>query len=121
MIYETYLVTHKFEVNLNQYSKEDLQNLNELEMQDAFDCDKICGNLTIRNRIDGDCYCPMGRVNKKLKKLFNEREVSVYKRSGMLIISDDNGIVWTEYFGVAERCKIDKNTNNGVMIYVVGE
>ena len=108
-------------VNLDYLLKEDLQNLNELEMQDAFDCDKICGNLTIRNRIDGDCYCPMGRVNKKLKKLFNEREVSVYKRSGMLIVSDDNGIVWTEYFGVAERCKIDKNTNNGVMIYVVGE
>lgn len=108
-------------VNLDYLLKEDLQNLNELEMQDAFDCDKICGNLTIRNRIDGDCYCPMGRVNKKLKKLFNEREVSVYKRSKMLIISDDNGIVWTEYFGVAERCKIDKNTNNGVMIYVMGE
>ena len=108
-------------ISLDYLLKEDLQNLNEFEMQDVIDCDKICGNLTIRNRIDGDSYCPLGRVNKKLKKLFNEKGVSVYKRSRMLIISDEKGIVWTEYFGVAERCKIDKNTNNGVMIYVVGE
>lgn len=108
-------------LTMKQLLKEDLQNLNKFEMQDSIDYDKICGGLTIRNRIDGDCYCPRGRVNKKLKKLFNEEKVSVYKRSKMLIISDDNGIIWTENFGVAERCKIDKNTNKGVMIYVLGE
>ncbi len=108
-------------INLEYLLKEDLQNLNEFEIQDAFDYDRICGKLTIRNRIEGDCYCPMGRVNKKLKKLFTEKGVSVYKRSKMLIISDEKGIVWTEYFGVADRCKINKNTNNGVMIYVLGE
>ncbi len=109
------------QISLKYLLKEDLQNLNEFEIQDVFDCDKICGELTIRNRTDGDSYCPMGRVNKKLKKLFNEKGISVYKRSKMLIIADENGIVWTKYFGVAERCKIDKNTKNGVMIYVSGE
>ncbi len=101
--------------------KEDLQNLNKFEMQDSIDCDKICGGLTIRNRIDGDCYCPMGRVNKKLKKLFNEYKISAYDRSKMLIISDDDGIIWTQYFGVADRCKIDKNTSKSIMIYELGE
>ena len=101
--------------------KEDLQNLNKIEMQDIIDCDKICGNLTIRNRVDGDAYTPANRVNKKLKKLFNESEISVYERSKMLIISDDNGIIWTQYFGVADRCKIDNNTYKGIMIYELGE
>ncbi|MBR5543958.1 MAG: tRNA lysidine(34) synthetase TilS, partial [Clostridia bacterium] len=66
-------------------------------------------------------YQPANRVNKKLKKLFNECEVSVYERSKMLIISDDNGIIWTQYFGVADRCKIDNNTNESIMIYELGE
>lgn len=101
--------------------KEDLQNLNKLEMQNSVDCDRICGNLTVRNRIDGDAYKPANRVNKKLKKLFNESEVSIYERSKMLIISDDNGIIWTQYFGVADRCKINNNTNKGIMICELGE
>ena len=108
-------------LTIKQLFKEDLQNLNKFEMKDSIDCDKICGNLTIRNRIDGDYYCPMSRVNKKLKKLFNEYKISAYDRSKMLIISDDNGIIWTQYFGVADRCKIDKNTNKSIMIYELGE
>ena len=41
MIYETYLVTHKFEVNLNQYSKEDLQNLTVLQIKQLLEEEKI--------------------------------------------------------------------------------
>ena len=41
MIYQTYLVENKFEVNLNQYSKEDLQNLTVLQIKQLIDNDKI--------------------------------------------------------------------------------
>lgn len=41
MIYETYLVTHKFIVNLNQYSKEDLQNLTVLQIKQLLEEEKI--------------------------------------------------------------------------------
>ena len=41
MIYETYLVENKFVVNLNQYSKEDLQNLTVLQIKQLIDNDKI--------------------------------------------------------------------------------
>ena len=108
-------------LTLRYLFKDDLQNLNKIEMQDIIDCDKICGSLTIRNRIEGDAYQPAKRVNKKLKKLFNESDVSVYERSRMLIISDDNGIIWTQYFGVSDHCKINNNTNKGIMIYELGE
>ena len=101
--------------------KEDLQNLNRFDMETLIDYDKICGSLIIRNRIDGDAYQPVKRVNKKLKKLFNEEKISVKKRSEMIIASDDKGIVWTEYFGVAERCRIEKNTKKSIKISVVGE
>ena len=41
MIYETYLVENKFEVNLNQYSKEDLKNLTVLQIKQLIDNNKI--------------------------------------------------------------------------------
>jgi hypothetical protein len=41
MIYETYLVENKFEVNLNQYSKDDLQNLTVLQIKKLIDDNKI--------------------------------------------------------------------------------
>ena len=46
MIYETYLITHKFVVNLNQYSKEDLQNLTVLQIKQLLEEEKI----TVRKR-----------------------------------------------------------------------
>ena len=101
--------------------KEDLQNLNRFDMETLIDCDKICGSLTIRNRIDGDAYQPAKRVNKKLKKLFNESKKTVGERDKMLILLDECGIIWTEYFGVADRCRIEKNTKKALRIYVVGE
>lgn len=41
MIYETYLVENKFEVNLNQYTKEDLQNLTVLQIKQLLEEEKI--------------------------------------------------------------------------------
>ena len=41
MIYETFLIEDKFEVNLNQYSKEDLKNLTILQIKKLIDENKI--------------------------------------------------------------------------------
>ncbi len=108
-------------VVLDYLFKEDLQNLNRFDMETLIDYDKICGSVTIRNRVEGDAYQPAKRVNKKLKKLFNEEKISVKRRSEMIIVSDDSGIIWTECFGVSERCRVEKNTEKSIRISVVGE
>ncbi len=108
-------------VVLDYLFKDDLQNLKKSDKQMLVDCDKIVGNLSVRNKIDGDSYQPANRANKKLKKLFNEEKISVFERSKMHILTDECGIVWTEYFGVAERCKIKNNTEKCIRISVVGE
>ena len=105
-------------VKLDYFLKENLQILDKSEIQNTIDCDKIYGKLVIRNRLEGDCYQPLKRVNKKLKKLFTENNIPIFNRSKMIIISDDKGIVWTQYFGVADRCKIDENTVNIIMVSV---
>ena len=111
-IIDTIIGTFSFEIVVNK----DLQNLNKQDMDNLIDCDKISNGTLIRNRVDGDFYKLPNRPGKTLKKLFNENKVSVYERDKMLIISDDDGIVWTEYFGVSDRCKVDDGTQRILLV-----
>ena len=82
-------------------------------MDNLIDCDKICGEALLRNRRDGDSFVPRNRkCTKTLKRLFNDNKISLNERSKMLILSDTQGIVWTEVFGVADRCKITNKSKN---------
>ena len=86
------------------------------------DCDKIFGETCWRNRRDGDSFVPINRkCTKTLKRLFNDEKISLNKRSQMLILSDEKGIVWTEFFGVADRCKVANKTKNMINIKKVGD
>jgi tRNA(Ile)-lysidine synthase len=108
----------KFEVLL----KEDLQNLNNKAKQDLIDYDKVSDIVFLRNRRDGDKYCPKNRnITKSLKKLFNDEKTPISKRSQMLILSDESEIIWTEYFGVSEKYKITNQTEKYIQIKNVGE
>ncbi len=115
------IVTPYGEYDIKFYSKKDLQIINKQDIDNFIDCDKISTNAIIRNRRDGDSYQLPKRPNKTLKKLFNEKKIENRSRGEMLILSDDNGIVWTEFFGVSSRCKIDKDTKTYIKISKVGK
>lgn len=106
---------------INIFNKKDLQNFNKQDIDKFIDCDKISNSAVVRNRSDGDGYQLPGRPNKSFKKLFNENKVLVGERGKMLVLSDDNGIVWTEFFGVSKLCKVDKNTEKFIKISKVGK
>ncbi len=99
----------------------DLQFLNKQDIDKLIDCDKISNDVILRNRVEGDFYKLPRRPQKTLKKLFNENKTALNNRDKMLIVSDGDGIVWTEYFGVAERCRVDGVTKRAVKIQRVGE
>ncbi|MBR2953168.1 MAG: tRNA lysidine(34) synthetase TilS [Clostridia bacterium] len=109
----------KYSVNI--YDEKDLQNFNKQTMDNLIDCDKISFDAIVRNRRDGDSVQLCSRPNKTFKKLFNENKVSVYERDRMLVLSDEKGIVWTEFFGVAKRCKPDKYSKKIIKISKVGK
>ena len=115
-VYETPVGEYKSEVFL----KKDLHFFNKQAMDNFIDCDKISVEMLLRLRREGESYRPKGRMNKSLKKLFNESKIPVSQRSSMLILSDEKGIVWTELFGVADRCKADENTERFLKITKVG-
>lgn len=109
------------EYSVNIYDEKDLQNFNKQTMDNLIDCDKISFNAVVRNRREGDSIQLSGRPNKTFKKLFNENKISLYERDRMLVLSDENGIVWTEFFGVANRCKSDKYSKKIIKISKVGK
>lgn len=74
------------------------------------DADKLCGNVTLRNRRNGDRIAIAGRgFTSKLKTLFNEK-IPLEERDKTAILCDDNGIIYVEHFGVDERVKVDEET-----------
>ncbi len=108
-------------VKIDLLLKNSLQIFNKEDMDFLIDYDKIHGELVVRNRAEGDEFHPINRVNKKLKKLFNEEKIPVTEREKMIILSDDNGIVWTEFFGTSHSCRVTKDTVKCIKISVVGE
>lgn len=102
-------------------NREDSQIVNKQDINCYIDYDKISTDVILRNRRDGDEYQLPDRPTKSFKKLFNENKIPVSERDRMLILSDDNGIMWTEFFGVSKKCKIDDNTKKIVKISKVGK
>ena len=114
--------SNEIETPVGQYSIfKNLQNIHRQDMDNLIDCDKISGVALFRNRKDGEAYIPRNRkCTKTLKRLFNDNKIEISERSKMLILSDEIGIVWTEYFGVADRCKCSEITKNSILIKKVG-
>lgn len=107
--------------SINIVVKKDLQKLNIKNIDKFLDYDKISSDVFVRNRREGDSYKPVKRATKTLKKLFNEAQTPVCDRSKMLILTDNEGIIWTEFFGTSERCKADKTTETFVEIIKLGD
>lgn len=107
--------------SVNIKDKKDLQKLNIKNIDKFIDCDKISSDVFARNRRDGDIYKPANRGTKTLKKLFNESKTPVCDRSKMLILTDNEGIIWTELFGVSEKYKADGATEKFVEIIKLGD
>lgn len=109
-----------FGLELTKITEENLksqQKVNSLLLNNAIDCDKICGKLILRGRVNGD-EIKLNKRNctKSLKKLFQEAKIEEILRDSIPILADDGGIVFVAGFGVAERCCIDENSKNIILV-----
>ena len=109
-----------FGLELTKITEENLksqQKVNSLLLNNAIDCDKICGKLILRGRVNGDEIRLFKRnCTKSLKKLFQEAKIEEILRDSIPILADDGGIVFVAGFGVAERCCIDENSKNIILV-----
>lgn len=93
--------------------------INRKFTENLFDCDKIQGELFLRNRRDGDSFKRAGRdFTSSLKKLMQEK-YPAEERDLIPVITDSEGIIWVEGFGTADRVKVCKSTRNCCEISVI--
>lgn len=84
---------------------------------DMIDYNTVVGNLVLRTRVAGDNITFKKRnVTKSLKKLFNEENIPVELREKLPVLSDDEGVVWVQGFGVTKRCSVTKDSDNIVLV-----
>ena len=95
-----------------------IQNIHNNILDYSFDYDRIIGQLTIRSRKDGDKIRLLKRkCTKSLKKLFNEDNMPPQYRNSIAVISDDEGPLWIEGYGVAERCALCEETKKICLLF----
>ena len=83
--------------------------------------DKIKGNLYVRTRREGDVfYSAKRKCTSSLKKLLSNDRVLPEKRDRLLIICDENGIVFVEGYGADSRYIANKDDKNIFCIKIRG-
>lgn len=82
------------------------------------DYDKIIGRAVVRNRKFGDRLRLHGRgFTSSVKKLINEK-IPVAERRSLHFIEDEEGTVFAEKIGIAERVAPNKSTKRLLKIYI---
>ncbi len=82
------------------------------------DYDKLIGKIIFRNRRNGDKIKLAGNdFTSSVKKLFN-KHIPLNIRDEVCFISDDEGVVLIENFGVDDRVKPDLNSKNILEIHI---
>ena len=104
-------------VSITKNVFEKKEKLNSLLLKNTLDCDKICGELVLRNRKPGDEIKLNGRnVTKTLKKLFNEADMSAQEKAKALVLCDEKGVIWVQNFGVSQRVSVDESTKCVIIV-----
>lgn len=94
-------------------------NNRSLQFKNAIDCDRINKIITLRSRKAGDRIALVGHnCTKTLKNLLNAISIPAMLRDSLVVLSDEEGPVWLEGFGVSERVAISNDTQRAVLINI---
>lgn len=93
-------------------------NINSFFTIPVMDCDKIKGGIYLRNRRAGDEIKLAGRgFTSSVKKLLNEN-ISAEKRDKLAFLEDEEGLIFVEGFGPAQRVCCDTQTQSVIEIKI---
>lgn len=124
-VYNEQLDFDDIAINKQIISRQDfLDNKEKLRKEFDFYCDydKICGNITIRGRDEGDTISPANRdCTKSLKKLYNELHINVEDRNNIPILCDEKGVIGVYGYCIDERVKIDNLTQSVILMKILLE
>ena len=97
---------------------EKFQSVHKKSTSYMLDYDKINGRAIVRNRRNGDRIRLKGRsFTSSIKKLINER-IPSEQRPTLHFISDEDGTIWAEGIGAADRVSPDASTRRILVITI---
>ena len=83
----------------------------------VLDRDRLRSPLVLRNWRPGDRMRSLGhRSAHKLKRFFNEKRISRWKRQGWPVMTSAGVLVWARGFPVAAEFAADERTRTGIVI-----
>lgn len=104
----------EFKVEITEYDRENFEKnrkINNLLLNNCFDCDKIVGKLDLRTRKSGDSIRLKNRgCTKTLNQIFNERKIPIGLRDKLPVLADEKGVVWVYGFDVSQRVSINSSS-----------
>lgn len=81
----------------------------------TIDKDKIKGSLFVRTRKPGDRFSPLNmKGTKKLKDFLIDLKVPVHLRDDVLLLCDEEQIIWVVGYRLSELYKVDSQTQNKI-------
>ncbi len=83
-------------------------NIYKLLIHSALRFDTMDLHLYVRRKQEGDAY-RYGGMTRTLKKLFNDKKLSLASRAVRPVLCDDAGILWVPGFGVRDTAGDTKN------------
>lgn len=88
-----------------------------------FDYDKIETSLTVRTRREGDYISVSdgkgGVAHKSLKSYFINEKIAAAKRDSILLLADDDHIIWVVGYRISEKYKVSENTKRILQVQLV--
>jgi tRNA(Ile)-lysidine synthase len=103
---------------MSNYQSKDI-SLNQGNLIQYFDFDKINNNISIRNRNDGDKITPLGMSgNRKLKDIFIDVKIPKEERDNIPILCFDEKIAWVIGIRTSENYKLTNESKNILKVVV---
>jgi len=85
-------------------------NENKINVQ-LFDYEKLRGEITVRNRRNGDVFRPVNSPGtKKLKEYFIDKKVPRWERDKFVLVAKGSEIAWIVGHKISDKFKITENT-----------
>lgn len=88
--------------------------------KDYFDLDKIRFPLVLRNRRAGDWFQPLGMAGRqKLKSFFINHKITQQKRNEIMLLVDQQAVIWIENMHLNDQVKITPETKNVLELEII--
>lgn len=107
-------------VSFQVLSRKDFSKNQENQCTKCFDYDKICSNVVLRFRREGDYLSLAGGGHKSLKKYMIEKKIPASERGRIPVLADGSHILWVVGYRTSAACQVTESTRRVLRVTVGG-